>query len=145
MSKDYTPLIALPPGYIVLSRADYDSIMERLNNVKANAYEDLRVLNDDVAYLHKMLEEKQDEIVRLQETVDDIKAEKRNMFERINLELKYNGELEKTLAVYKEYMDKFELTGLFENWKKNKDVYTFSENHEEALDASLEELREPGP
>ena len=145
MPKDYTPLIALPPGYIVLSREDYDGLLDRLSNVKANAYEDIRQRNDDISFLQQLLEEKQDEIVKLHETLDEERAEKRNMFERINLELKYNGELEKTLAVYKEYMDKFELTGLFNNWKKNKDVFEYAENHEEALDASLEELREPGP
>jgi len=140
-----TPLIALPPGYIVLSREDYDMLMARMNNINSNAYEDVKRLNDDIAYLHKILEEKQDEIVRLQETVDDIKAEKRNMFDRINLELKYNGELEKVLAQYKEYLEKFELVGLFENWKSNRNLWDAALKIEETLDASLEELREPGP
>ena len=57
------PLIPIPPGYICLSREDYDSIMDRLNNVKACAFDDLKALNDDVAYLKKVLEEKQDEIL----------------------------------------------------------------------------------
>ena len=140
-----TPLIPIPPGYICLHRDDYDMLMARMNSINSNAYEDVKRLNDDIAYLHKILEEKQDEIVRLQEAVDDIKAEKRNMFERINLELKYNGELEKVLAEYKEYLETIGLIGRFEIWKKNKEVYAFAENHEEALDASLEELREPGP
>ena len=116
MTKETEPYIALPPGYIVLSRADYDSIMERLNNVKACAFDDLKALNDDVAYLKKVLEEKQDEILTLQETLDEEKKEKARMLSRIDKEIEYNALLEKEKQLLFEFLVDRNLIREFNFW-----------------------------
>ena len=77
------PLIPIPPGYICLSREDYDSIMDRIHNIHDVAYEDLKYKDDEIGFLKKVLEDKQDEILSLQETLDEERKEKVRMLARI--------------------------------------------------------------
>jgi len=136
MPKDYTPLIALPPGYIVLSRADYDSIMERLNTVKSNAYDDIVHANDEIKYLKTILDEKQDEILTQEETIAELRTEKNRIFDKLNLEIAANNDMMAKWDSVTEFLKGKWLLAEYAAWCEDK---------EDTIDASLRELREPGP
>ena len=136
MTKETEPYIAVPPGYIVLPRADYDSIMERLNTVKSNAYDDVKYLNDEIAYLKKVIDEKQDEILTQEETISELRSEKNRIFDKLNLTIARNNILETRDSFTRKYLEEHGLFFDYCEWVKSK---------EDAIDNALEELREPGP
>ena len=136
MTKETEPYIAVPPGYIVLSRADYDSIMERLNTVKSNAYDDVKHLNDEIAYLKKVIDEKQDEILTQEETISELRSEKNRIFDKLNMEIAANNDMSEKWDSVTEFLKEKWLLAEYAAWYEDK---------EDTIDASLQELREPGP
>ena len=141
-----TPLIPIPPGYICLSREDYDGIMDRIHNIHDCAYEDLKYKDDEIGFLKKVLEDKQDEILSLQETVEEqqkqhtdivnrlhdfnrelekAKQEKSLLHSRIDNEIQFNGELETQKQLLFDFIVERNLVKEFNLWADFKKL----ENH----------------
>lgn len=116
------PLIPIPPGYICLSREDYDGIMDRIKNIHDCAYEDLKYKDDEIGFLKKVLEDKQDEILSLQESLDEERKEKVRMLARIDKEIEFNGLWEKKWQNVKDYLLEKGLYIDFSVWSDKKDA-----------------------
>ena len=112
------PLIPIPPGYICLSREDYDNIMDRIHNIHDCAYEDLKYKDDEIGFLKKVLEDKQDEILSLQESLDEERKEKVRMLDRIDNEIQFNGLLETEKKLLFDFIVDRNLVREFNLWSK---------------------------
>ena len=73
MPNESQPFFSLKPGYIVLSRADYDDMVEQRVNSRNDRIDEQMEADHEISRLHRFLEEKQDEIVMLHNQIEENK------------------------------------------------------------------------
>ena len=71
--SDLPPYVSVPPGYIVLSRSDYDEMIEQRIASRNDRIGEQMKYDEELSRLHGFLEEKQNEILMLHDQVDENK------------------------------------------------------------------------
>ncbi len=71
--SDLPPYVSVPPGYIVLSRSDYDEMIEQRIASRNDRIDEQLKYDEELGRLHGFLEEKQNEILMLHDQVDENK------------------------------------------------------------------------
>lgn len=71
--SDLPPYVSVPPGYIVLSRSDYDELIEQRIASRNDRIDEQLKYDEELGRLHGFLEEKQDEILMLHDQIEENK------------------------------------------------------------------------
>ena len=139
MPNESAPYFSLQPGYIVLSRSDYDDLIEQRVISRNDRIDEQIEADHEISRLHRFLEEKQDEIVMLHSQIGENKHTIETLRHQIFSLSTVKEDLMADIRRKDDFINDLGVRHLYPDWLEHREKEKAQE--QEPIDAALEEVR----
>ena len=126
-------------GYVVLSRAEYDELLEQRFSNRCDRIDEQKDYYEEIGHLNGFLEEKQNEILILHDQIEENKRTIETLRHQVFSLSTVKEDLQKKIMRYNDFLWERDLENDFREYVEHNDK--IKAEREEPINAALDEVR----